>query len=115
MQALNTSILKIYTSTTDKIGSKAAYEYILLKAKQEKIAGATAFRGIMGYGMSSELSSSKFWELTEKLPVILEIIDYTPKIEKFYEKIEKELLEMKKGCMVVIEPIKLKLYKKGNK
>ncbi len=115
MEALNTSVLKIYTSTTDKISGKIAYEYILTKARKETIAGATVFRGIMGYGMSSKISSSKFWELTEKLPIVVELIDYTAKLEKFYEVIENDLLSMKKGCMVIMEPIKIKLHKKGNK
>ena len=93
--------------------SKPAYEYILLKARNERIAGATVFRGIMGFGMSSLISSSKFWELTDKLPVVVELIDYTEKLEHFYGVIEKKLLSMKKGCMVVMEPVKIKLLKKG--
>lgn len=39
------------------------------------LTGATVIKGIMGYGSSSVVHSEKFWELTEKLPVVLEIVD----------------------------------------
>ncbi len=64
----------------------------------------------MGYGKSSSnISTSKFWELTEKLPVMIEIIDETKKIENFYQLIESYLVKMPKGCLVTIEPIQIKL------
>ncbi len=109
------SILKIYASTTDRIGSKALYEFIVHAAKEEGISGITVYRGIMGFGLSSKINSSKFWELTEKLPVTIEIIDRTDKLEAFYKKVENELLKMPKGCLVAIVPVDIKLQKLGNK
>ena len=107
------SILKIYASTTDKIGSKLLYEHIVHLAKNRNISGVTVYRGIMGYGQSSKISSSKFWELTEKLPVMIEIIDETEILEDFYDLIEPDLLAMPKGCLVTVEPTKIKLQKPG--
>ena len=94
------SILKIYASTTDRIESKLLYEHIVFSAKEYGISGVTVFRGVMGYGMSSEISSSKFWELTEKLPIMIELIDETQKLDEFYSLIENELQQMPKGCLV---------------
>lgn len=65
------SILKIFASSTDKIGTKLFYEYVVHAAKDFGVSGVTVYRGIMGYGRSSRISSSKFWELTEKLPVVI--------------------------------------------
>jgi len=113
MQNSRNSILKIYASTTDKINSKLFYEYIVHEAKNYGIAGVTVYRGIMGYGSSSKIQTSKFWELTEKLPVKIEIIDETHKLEDFYEKIEPAIKQMPKGCLVVIDPITIKLKKPG--
>ncbi len=107
------SILKIYASTTDRIDSKLLYEYIVHKAKDHGLSGVTVYRGIMGFGMSSKISSSKFWELTEKLPVTIEILDETKKAEEFYTLIEPELLNMPKGCLVILEPITIKMLKSG--
>jgi len=107
------SILRIHASSTDRIGSKLLYQHIVEKAKDEGITGATVYRGIMGYGSSSTISSSRFWELTEKLPVVIELVDRTGKLETFYTEIEEELIDMPKGCMVAIEPVQILLQKKG--
>jgi uncharacterized protein len=108
------SILKIYASSTDKLGSKLLYEHIVLLAKENGIAGVTVYRGIMGYGLSSgHISSSKFWELTEKLPVVIEIIDKTEQIESFYQLIEPELASIPKGCLVLIDTVNIRLHKAG--
>lgn len=107
------SRLKIKASTTDKIGTKLLYQYLVEKAKEKGISGATVFRGIMGYGTSSKIHSSRFWELTEKLPVIVELVDETAKLEEFYRDIEDELKQMPKGCLVTLEATEILLQKKG--
>ena len=107
------SKLRIKASSTDSIGSKLLYQYITELARETGIAGATVYRGIMGYGSSSKISSSRFWELTEKLPVVIELIDKTDMLEAFYAGIEQDLYDMPKGCLVTIEPVKVLLQKKG--
>ena len=107
------SILTIHASTTDRIGSKLLYQHIVEMAMERGITGATVYRGIMGYGSSSKITSSMFWELTEKLPVVIELVDYTENLEAFYREIEKELISMPKGCLVALEPAKILLQKKG--
>jgi len=107
------SILKIYASTTDRIGSKLLYEHIVNLAREKGISGVTVYRGVMGYGLSSSISSAKFWELTEKLPVMIEIIDNNEVINEVYKLIEPDLLNMPKGCLVIVEPVTLRLHKPG--
>lgn len=107
------SILKIHASSTDKIGSKLLYEYVVELAREKGITGATVYRGIMGYGSSSKISSSKFWELTEKLPVVIELVDHTQVLEDFYTSIKKTLIDMPKGCLVIMEPASILLQKSG--
>lgn len=107
------SVLKVHASTTDKIGSKLLYQHLVEQAHQKGIGGATVFRGIMGYGSSNAINSSRFWELTEKLPVVIEFVDKKERLELFYKEIEEELLLMPKGCLVTIEPAEILLRKKG--
>ncbi len=115
MENRDYSVLKFYASTTDKVGIKLFYEHIVYLAKEVGIAGVTVYRGVMGYGLSSShISSTKFWEFTEKLPVVIEMIDETKKLEEFYKLIEPEIESMQKGCLVYMLPIQIKLLKKGN-
>jgi PII-like signaling protein len=107
------SVLKVHASTTDKMGNKLLYQYLVELGHKEGIAGATVFRGIMGYGSSKAIHSSRFWELTEKLPVVIEFVDSREKLEQFYSLIKEELLNMPKGCLVTLEPTEILLQKKG--
>ncbi|HEX2396366.1 MAG TPA: DUF190 domain-containing protein [Bacteroidales bacterium] len=114
MEARDSSVLKIYTSSTDKIGSRLLYEHVVHKAKEKGVSGVTVYRGIMGYGLSSRnVSSSRYWELTEKLPVLIEMIDYTAVLYDFYRLIEADLMNLKKGILVTLEPVKVILQKTG--
>lgn len=113
METSESSILKVYASTTDRVGSKLLYEYIVELARDKGISGVTVYRGVMGFGLSSQITSAKFWELTEKLPVMIEIIDRTEVLNDFFRLLEPDLLNMKKGCLVVLEPVKILLHKSG--
>src|SRR6056297_3963339 len=104
-------LLRIFLSSTDKISGQLVYEKIVYLAKEKNLAGATVFRGVLGFGASSVIHSSKFWELTEKLPVVIEIIDDKEKTEAFYQQVEPLLNEMPKGCLVTLDPVNIKLYK----
>jgi uncharacterized protein len=116
MNISENSILKIYASSTDRIGFELLYEHLVVLAKEKGISGVTVYRGIMGYGLSSpRIISSRFWELTEKLPVVIEMIDKTEVLDGFYESIENDLKSLLKGCLVTIQPIEIKLQKTGTK
>jgi len=108
-------LLRIFVSSTDKYKGKLLYETLVLKAKSQGLAGATVIKGIMGYGSSSVIHSYRFWEVTEKLPNVVEIIDQKNKVLAFYESIKKVLEEMKFGCLVTSEKVNVLLYKSGNK
>lgn len=116
MKTDENSLLRIYASSTDKMGNELLYEYLVFLAKENGIAGVTVYRGIMGYGLSSRtISTSRFWELTEKLPVVIEMMDTTVKLENFYQSIEEKLKNIPNGCLVTMHPVEVKLHKYGNK
>jgi len=112
-QSSTQSVLTVHASTTDRIGNKLLYQYLVELAHSRGIAGATVFRGIMGYGASNAIHSSSFWELTEKLPVVIEFVDQTEKLKRFYLEIGEALLKMPKGCLVTLQPTQVLLQKKG--
>ena len=106
-------MLRIFISSTDKMDSAVLYEHIVFKAKEDGLSGATVLKGVLGYGASSVLHSYKFWEASEKVPVIVELIDEEQKIRAFYESIRPILEEMRYGCLVTLEPVDVLLYKSG--
>jgi len=108
-------LLRIFISSTDKFKHTPLYEMLVFAAKRYGLVGATVLRGVMGFGGSSAISSMKFWELTEKLPIVVEIVDESEKIEKFTEIILPYFDKIRYGCMITVEKANIVLFKKGKK
>ena len=108
-------LLRVFISSTDKLDKDTLYESIVFKAKEAGLAGATVYKGAMGYGASSVIHSYKFWEVAEKLPVVVEIIDEEEKVMAFYDAIRKDLEAIRYGCLVTMEDVTVLLNKAGQK
>jgi uncharacterized protein len=108
-------LLRIFISNTDKFKHCPLYEMVVYAAKRYGLSGATVLKGTMGFGSSSVVRSVKFWEITEKLPIIIEIVDESEKIDKFAEKILPWFEKLRYGCMITIEKANIVLYKQGTK
>jgi PII-like signaling protein len=67
--------LTIYVDETRKLHGKPVYEVVLDILAQRKIAGASVFRGIAGYGSGGKLHTSKILELSTTLPIKIEVVD----------------------------------------
>lgn len=106
-------LLRIFIGSTDKLNKDTLYESIVFRAKDSGLAGVTVFKGVMGYGSSSVVHSYKFWEVTEKLPTVVEIVDEEEKITTFYETIRPELEKMRYGCLVTVEEVTVLMNKAG--
>jgi hypothetical protein len=76
-------LLRIFIGEDDKSGSSPLYEAIVLKAREQHLAGATVLRGGMGFGRSSRLHTSKILRLSEDLPLVIEIVDSEDNIDRF--------------------------------
>jgi PII-like signaling protein len=108
-----TKILRIFISSTDKFKNTPLYEVIVYAAKRYGMAGATVIRGVMGYGSSSAISSIKFWEISEKLPMIIEIVDESEKVERFFEIIKPYFEKIRYGSVITMEKANVIFYKTG--
>lgn len=106
-------ILRIYISSTDKTENQLLFESLVFKAKALGLSGATVFKGILGFGASSIIHSYKFWEVSDKVPAVVEIIDEEPKIMLFYDSVKPILENMRYGCLAIIEKADVLLYKPG--
>jgi PII-like signaling protein len=76
-------LLRIFFGEDDKFKGAPLHEAIVLKAREQHIAGATVLRGPMGFGASSRLHTTKILRLSEDLPLVIEIVDSEEKIDAF--------------------------------
>ena len=107
--------LRIYISSTDKFEHSPLYEVIVYAARSYGLTGATVLKGIMGFGSSSEIYSDKLWEISEKIPLVIEIIDESHKIEPFIEHINPYFEKAGKGYIITLDETTVLKHKTGNK
>jgi len=100
-------LLRIFIGEADKFEGKPLYEAIVKLARQRGMAGATVIRGLMGFGADSRMHTAKILRLSEDLPVIIEIVDESEKIEALLP----ELDQMIKEGLVTIEKIRVIAYR----
>ncbi len=96
-------LLRIFLGDSDKIGSMPVYERIIRDAREMNIAGATAFKGFMGFGRNSHIHTTKILAISDDLPVVVEIVDSVEKIEEFLPYLEKIFEEADCGGLITIE------------
>jgi len=73
-------ILRIHFSELDRYKGKALYEAIVAACREMRIAGATVFRGIEGYGETAEIHRAHL--VRSDRPVIITIIDTAANIQR---------------------------------
>ena len=95
-------LLRIYVGESDHWHGKPAYEAVVLAAREAGLASATMLRGLMGYGAASRIHTAKILRLSEDLPVVIEIIDTTVKIEAFLSTAEA----MVQGGLITMESVR---------
>src|SRR3990172_1983994 len=86
-------LLRIFIGESDHWHDKPLYEAIVLKARELHLAGATVLRGPMGFGAHSRLHTAKIMRLSEDLPIVIEIVDSTEKIDDFMPHIDQMVVE----------------------
>lgn len=108
-------MLKIYIGETDKIHGKPLYEAIIFEAKEAGMAGATAYQGVMSFGASNSIHAMKIFALSERLPVIIEIVDTIEKLDTFAVKVNELMDLSRKGGLVLFQEVDIVRYKAGEK
>jgi PII-like signaling protein len=105
------NLLRIFLGESDKSGLATVYEKIVVEAKKEGLAGATVLKGVMGFGSTSRIHSSKILRLSEDLPIVIEIVDELDKIESFILLVEEIFEECGCGGLITIEKARIIRYK----
>ena len=99
-------LLRIFIGEDDKFGSSPLYEAIVLKAREQHLAGATVLRGPMGFGASSRLHTTKILRLSEDLPLVIEIVDSEDKINGFLPTLDG----MMSSGLITLEKVQVLQY-----
>lgn len=99
-------LLRLHFTERDRHGGRPLYEAIIEKCRELKIAGATVFRGLEGYGDTAEIHRSHI--LTHDLPIVVQIVDSAENIERLLPVVEEM---MDKGLIAISDVIAARIQK----
>jgi len=100
------TLLRLFVGERDRHGHQPLYEAIVTKAREHGLAGATVLRGLLGYGASSVLHTAKILELSDDLPMVVEIVDTEEHIQKFLPVLDGML----SSGLVTLEKVRVLQY-----
>jgi uncharacterized protein len=100
-------LLRIYIGESDRWEGRPLYEALVRAARDQGLAGATALRGIEGFGAKSQIHTVKVLHLSEALPIVVEIADRADRIAEFMPIVDKMVGE----GMVTLEKVNIVLYR----
>lgn len=100
-------LLRIFIGESDKHKGRPLYEQIVLKARELNLAGATVLRGIMGFGADSRMHSAKLLELSQDMPIAVEIVDTQENIDRLMPFIDETVTE----GLVTLEKMRVIKYR----
>ncbi len=106
MRQLQTAkILRIHISESDRYQGQPLYEAIVAKCRQLKIAGATVFQGLEGYGETGEMHKGHL--VRSDRPIMITIVDTAENMERLVpiaaEMVDTGLMAMSEVQMIRVE------------
>ena len=102
-------LLRIFIGEDDKYEGLPLYEWIVRRARECGLAGATVLRGMEGFGAHSRIHTAKILRLSADLPIVIEIVDTDEKIEAFLPLIDAAISE----GLATMEKVEVRLYRSG--
>ena len=100
-------LMRVHIGERDKYKGKPLYAAIVELLRARGYAGATVYRGIMGFGASSTVHSDRIEVLSLDLPVVVECIETAEKIDA----ILPELDGMIGGGLITLERANVIVYR----
>jgi PII-like signaling protein len=105
-------LLRIFIGESDKHASQPLFEWLVLKAREQGLAGATVLRGVMGFGANTRvIHTFKIERLSEDLPMVVEIVDTKEKLEAFLESIDEHI----RAGLITLEKAQIRFYRADEK
>jgi uncharacterized protein len=105
------TLMRIHIGESDKWHGKPLYEAIVEMLRKEGFSGVTVLRGVAGYGGSSVYHTDKILRLSQDLPIILEIVEATERIEQILPRLDG----MVEGGLITLEKVRVILYRAAKK
>lgn len=101
-------LMRIFLGENDRWHDEPLYDAIVKRLRMIDVAGATVYRGIMGYGAKGETHRAHLLTISPDLPIMISIIDTAAKIEEAAPIVEGMLED---GLIVVSDVEAIRLFR----
>jgi PII-like signaling protein len=106
MEFTERELLRIFVGEQEKHAHRPLYELLVSQALEHGMAGATVFRGLLSFGLRHKVHTARIFELAGDLPMVVELVDTTEKIDGFLPVLESLLKESGAQALVTREAIR---------
>lgn len=104
-------LVRIFIGESDQWHHRPLAMAIVERLRKEGFSGATVFRGTAGFGAHSVLHSTQILRLSQDLPVLIEVVDSSDRIETLLPILD----EMVSEGLVTMEKVRVVKYSPGGK
>jgi PII-like signaling protein len=81
-------LMRIFLGEADRWHGEPLYEAIVKQLRMLEIAGATVYRGILGYGAKGHTHKQSFFHAARDLPIMITVIESEEKLDRAAELVE---------------------------
>jgi hypothetical protein len=106
-------LLRVFIGESDKLGHLPLYEAIVKEARAAGLAGATVLKGVLGYGATARIRTTKILDLSADLSLVIEIVDEEAKVAGFQQKLSGLFEQANCGGLVTLENVRVVHYVPG--
>jgi uncharacterized protein len=101
------TLMRIHIGADDRWKGRPLYEAIIELLRMEHFAGATAFRGVLGFGAASRVHRGSLFRMSGDLPIVVECVETQEKIEAILPTLD----EMLGGGLITLERVRVIMYR----
>jgi PII-like signaling protein len=100
-------LVRIFLGESDRFHHLPLSRALLERLRSEGFAGATIMHGTAGFGASSVIHTSSLIELSSDLPVLIEVVDDEPHVDRLLPILDEMLTG---GALVTVERVRVVKY-----
>ncbi len=103
-------LMRIYLGESDKWQGEPLYEAIVNRLRVMNVAGATVYRGILGYGVKGHTHKSGRLPFSRDLPIMISVVDSEERLTQAIREIES----MMQDAIIVLSDVDVIRLLRGN-
>jgi hypothetical protein len=102
-------LVRIFLGESDRWKGQPLFVAIVEEMRKAGLAGATVFKGVLGFGAHSVVHAARIVDLSSDLPIMIELVDSEEKVAAFLPTLDSMVGE----GLVTLENVQIIAYKAG--